>query len=449
VSSSSHLSASGAQLTARLLSASVSSHSRRRARERSPELAVAFAAALVACGLLAYAVLSSPASGDYLVSAPVGADNAAPAITALSHGDLAGFLAAQPLMGLLSLLIRAPLAALTSALGGSELAVYRAGALVCLLPAGMLAARRMADALRARDSRSLLMATAGGAVVAATLLISPPVLGAVRAGHPEEVLAATLAAAALLAAYRGRPILAGILLGAGIGTKDWALIGALPVLIALPAGRRRASLLAAGAVALALSAPPALLDPGAFARAAHALGRTHLVNALSAWWPLGTRSAALPAGAPLIRILPTPLTKGVALPLGLAVAVAVALVLLAVAAHPGSRLRARGRAVDAFALLCLLAVVRCVADTGPVEYYYVALVVPLAVWESAILRRLPVVTVMALGAVWFTYGSGTALDARWLSALTLAWTGALACYLVFRAFRVGLNPRLELDIKAG
>jgi hypothetical protein len=71
------------------------------------------------------------------------------------------------------------------------------------------------------------------------------------------------------------------------------------------------------------------------------------------------------------------------------------------------------------------------------------------VWESAILRRLPVTTLVALVAVWFTYGRGTGLDPRLLSAVTLGWTGALACYLVFRAFRVGIDPRLALDIKAG
>ena len=438
MSSLSHKPAPGADLAARLLRASVMAPSaRRRARVRVPSYPLPLAFALLACGIAAYVALSSPTTGDYLIGVPAGADNAAPAIAALSHGHLAGLVSAQPLMGLLSLLMRAPLAALTTALGGGPLAVYRAGALICVLPAGVLAARLAVPAARI---------SAPGVIAAGAVLISPPVLNALRFGHPEEVLAATLAAAALLAAYRGRPALAGLLLGAAIGTKDWALIAALPTLIALPSGRRRAALIGGG-VALALSAPLPLLDPSAFARASGDLGRSHLVNALSAWWPLGSRSASLPAAAPLVRVLPDHLTKAVALPVGLAAAAGLALV--GTLGRPGARLRARGRSVDAFALLCLLAVVRCVADTGPVEYYYVALVIPLAVWEATILRRLPVATLLTIAAVWFTYGRGTALPADLLSALTLAWAGLLAGYLAFRAFRVGVDPRFELDMKAG
>ncbi|HEY5317505.1 MAG TPA: hypothetical protein VIJ20_05960 [Solirubrobacteraceae bacterium] len=445
MSSLSHTSSSGADLTARLLRASVAPARRGHARARRS--ASTITSVLVACGLVTYVALSSPTTGDYLIGAPVAADNAGPAIAALSHGNFAGFVSQQPLMGLLSLLLRAPFVALTGALGGGQLVLYRVGTLICLLPAGLLAARLAVAPLRGTRTGSSITVSACGLVAAGALLISPPVLNAVRFGHPEEVLTATLAAVALLAAYDGRAILTGVLLGAAIGTKDWALIAVLPTFIALPAGRRRAALLAGGGVALALSAPLPLLDPAAFARASHALGATRLVNTLSAWWPLGTHTAGLPAAWPAVQTLPGFLTKAVALPVGVAVATGLALV--GSVGRPGARLRARGRCVDAFALLCLLAVIRCVADTGPVEYYYVALVVPLAVWESAILRRLPLVTLLSVAAVWLTYVRGPALTPDLLNGLTLAWTGVLAGYLVFRAFRVGVDPRSELDMKAG
>jgi hypothetical protein len=419
-----------------------------QARLSAGDSALPLAAALIACGLVAYLSLSSPTTGDYLIGAPVAADNAAPAVAALSHGNVAGFLSLQPLMGLLSLLVRVPLAALTAAFGGGPTAVYHVGALACMLPTALLAARLAVPlpgatglppgATSPSSPPSLAKISAAGMVAAAALLISPPILNGLRFGHPEEALAATLASASLLAAYRGRPVLTGVLLGAAIGTKDWALIAVLPALLALPAERRRAALVGGG-VAVALCTPAPLLDPSAFARASHWLGASHLVNALSGWWPLSSHVATA-AGTLPARRLPGDLTKALALPLGLALAGALA---LGGTMRARAGLRARGRSVDAFAVLCLLAAVRCLADPGPVEYYYVALVVPLAVWESAILRRLPLVTLLAVVAVWLTYERTSTFGTGSLSAVTIAWTGVLACYLAFRALRVGVDPRLR------
>jgi hypothetical protein len=228
--------------------------------------------------------------------------------------------------------------------------------------------------------------------------------------------------------------------GAAIGTKDWAVIAVVPALIALPSGRLRAAI-AGGGAALALAVPAPLLDPAAFARASNALGAGHLTSALSAWWALGSPIASRSAGAPLAT-LPAHLTKSFSLPLGLALAGALALVLTWRVGRPGARLDARGRVPDAFALLCLLAVVRCIADPGPVEYYYVAAVIPLAVWEATVVGRVPVVALLTVAAVWFTFGPGAALAPTLLSTFTLGWTGALICYLGTRAFYVGrLQPR--------
>jgi len=54
----------------------------------------------------------------------------------------------------------------------------------------------------------------------------------IAVGHPEEVLASTLGAAAVIAAGYRRPGLAGVTLGLAIGTKQWALLAAPPVLLA-------------------------------------------------------------------------------------------------------------------------------------------------------------------------------------------------------------------------
>ena len=394
-----------------------------------------FAVAVAVCGVVAYVTLSTPTGVDYNLHYPVSADNAAPAVAALAHGNFGGLLTHQPLMGLLSLLVRAPVAWLAGSLGSGPMLVYRLGALVCLLPTAFLAGW-LAVSSRAAG------ATAAGVAAAAVLLLGSPTVAAIAWGHPEEVLAATLTAVALLAASRGHAIWAGLLVGAAIGTKDWAVIALAPALIALPAGRARAAIAAAGA-ALALALPAPLLDPAAFARASSALGGGHLAGALSGWWPFSAPRALPAAGAPL-AVLPAHLTKSLALPLGLALALVLTLALAWAAGRPDGRLRARGRGPDAFAMLCLLAVLRCIADPGPVEYYYVAAVIPLAVWETTVLRRLPLAALLAVVAVRFTFGSGAGLGATSLSAITLCWTGALVCYLGVRAFYVGLPRPGEL-----
>ncbi len=406
-----------------------------RLRAAVSEAAFPLTVAAAVCAVVAYVTLSTPTGVDYNIHYPVSADNAAPAIAALTHGDIGGFLAHQPLMGLLSLLLRAPFAWLAGSLGGGPMLVYRLGALVCMLPTAFLAGW-LAVSSRAAG------ATAAGVVAAAVVLLGSPTVAAIAWGHPEEVLAATLATAGLLAANRGHAIWAGLLVGAAIGTKEWAVIAVAPALIALPAGRLRAGVAGAG-VALALAVPAPLLDPAAFARASNALGGGHLAGALSAWWPLSARLLSRSAGAPQ-AVLPLHLTKSLALPLGLALAVALASALASAVARPGGRLRARGRVPDAFAILCLLAVVRCIADPGPVEYYYVAAVIPLAVWETAALRRLPLVALLTVAAVRLTFGHGAGLGATTLSAITLCWTGALICYLAVRAFYVGRPEPGEL-----
>ena len=61
--------------------------------------------------------------------------DAAPGIDALARLDLGGFLRAAPLMGPVSLVVRAPFAALA---GGDQLLAYRLGALPCLAAMAVL-----------------------------------------------------------------------------------------------------------------------------------------------------------------------------------------------------------------------------------------------------------------------------------------------------------------------
>ena len=70
---------------------------------------------------------------------------------------------------------------------------------------------------------ALLMIFATGAIAATLLIVNPVSLDALRLGHPEERLCSSLCVMALLFA-RDRQIVAGILLGSALATKQWALI---------------------------------------------------------------------------------------------------------------------------------------------------------------------------------------------------------------------------------
>src|SRR3954453_7789960 len=151
--------------------------------------------------------------------------DAGPAISALARGDVHAFVSTPVQMGPLSVLLRAPVAALV---GPDSIWAYRLGALVCLLALVALAAL-----IAPRVS-------AGTGLVAALLLIlRPGTVDALHLGHPEEPLGAALCVTALLLA-RDHPIGSGIVLGAALATKQWALIAIAPVLIAAaPAQRAR------------------------------------------------------------------------------------------------------------------------------------------------------------------------------------------------------------------
>ncbi|HEX8073859.1 MAG TPA: glycosyltransferase 87 family protein, partial [Thermoleophilaceae bacterium] len=159
-------------------------------------------------------------------------DDAGPSIDALASGDVHDFFSEQPPMGSVSLLVRAPAAAAAKALGGHDLAVYRAGAFMCLLGVGLLAVWLMAAMARAGRPRLAYL------VVPAGLLVNPLTYAALDFGHPEELLGAALAAGAVITAGRGRGVPAGLMLGCAIATKQWAALAILPAELAAPRGSR-------------------------------------------------------------------------------------------------------------------------------------------------------------------------------------------------------------------
>jgi len=389
---------------------------------------LAVAVALAGGAAVTQLTLSTTGMGDYASNRPVAGDNAGPAIDALIHGHISSFVSHQPLMGLTSLILRAPFAGAAALLGGGSQLAYGLGALACLLPLVLLAAWVVGRRGLTNPQRL------AGAIAAGMMLVGPATAEAAHIGHPEEVLAATLATAAVLVALRGRTGWSWLLLGLAVGTKQWALLAAPCVLLALPE-RRVATAIKAGALALVLSATLPLADPAAFARADSAVGGIGFADPFSLWWPLGSPLSipAHAAFAPTAHLLPFGLTRSAAAAFGLVIALGSVWLYWS---RSGDR-RAR---IDPLALLALCGLARCLTDPDPLQYNFVALLIPLAAWEAVELGRLPLATALALGAgallnrgsVALNAGGGVHLTPAVLSALSISWTVILGCYLARR-----------------
>jgi hypothetical protein len=302
--------------------------------------------------------------------------DAEPAISSLARGDIHGFVSAPVQMGPLSVLLRAPVAALA---GPNSIWAYRLGAFVCLLALVALAAM-----IAPRVS-------AGTGLLAALLLVlRPGTIDALHLGHPEEPLGAALCVTALLLA-RDHPIGSGLVLGAALATKQWALIAIAPVLIAAaPAQRVRLGAVAAGVAAL-ITLPVAAADPHAFIAAldhpafglsAMRTGNLWGFTAITETVPLGHGESTVVYLVPVwLQHTAHPLVAALTLGLGAAA------------------LRAR-RTVDPLALFALLMLVRCALDPWNHAYYHTPFIVALIVWEVVEARRTP-----------------------WLGACSAAWIG--------------------------
>jgi hypothetical protein len=383
---------------------------------------------LAFAGVALAVALSVSGTGDYMPAAPVAGDNAGPAMTALVHGNLASLVAHQPLMGLVSLLVRLPFAGVARLAHAGTESVYQLGALACLLPLAAAAAYVVTRPGRMPRARVAI------AVAALVALAGPATSDALRVGHPEEILAITLATAAVATAGSGRRVPAAILLGLAVGTKPWALLAVIPFAAALPE-RRGAALALAAAVAAPFTLILPLADPGAFSRAAAGVGAKHLTDPFSLWWPFGSHVVA--HGGVTDRLLPFGLSRSAA---SLAL-LALAVLPIGLATLRAGRADARHR-VQPLALLALLGLLRCVVDPLPLEYNFIAVLIPLAAWEATA-DRLPLATLagaVVIALVTDRLHSSPAV----INALSLVGAATLAGFLAREAFRAPRSTRAFL-----
>jgi Glycosyltransferase family 87 len=334
----------------------------------------------------------------------------APAMNALLAGHVGAFFAHLPTNGAGgSLLIRAPGALLGKLLVGSQLAIFRFGALFCELIVAAVAL------MLTREMRAAGRTLAAQTTLVALFVLTPAVLDAIMFGHPEEGMGAALCIAAVLLAGRGRAGLAGVVLGLAIINKPWGVLAVFPVLLATPELRIK-TVVHTSAAALAIAVPwivgAYVASPAHFSRTVFGASSSIVAHPVSLWWPLAHLHVAPgiePAYFPPHFVSAHARTLAVLLALPLATALV---------------LRPDRRSVQtSLALLALLFLLRCLLDPSNHVYYQVPFVLAAAAWES-LRRGAPVIALISLAgfvAVFHTL-AGT-------GSLTLQFAGYLAVAL--------------------
>jgi hypothetical protein len=384
----------------------------RRYREFLPPAIVAGCCALLlgAMGLL------TPAFTDYEMEAE-------PSLLSLRDGDWVAFLQQAPAYGG-SLVLRAPFALMPELWAGGDLALFRSMAAPCLLLGAVLGVVLWSRALELGRSR----ATAWIALL--LVAANPLTLRALEIGHPEELLGGVLCVAAVLAAGRGRPVAAGVLLGFAVANKPWAVLAVVPVLATADAGRIK--LLAAAAAAGTTVMLPLVLAGGAVQEAA-AVARTTsgIFQPWQIWWFLGEHGHVVVGNfgeKPDYRVGPEWLA-GTA---HQAVVIVPAILSLALLPRLRSRPWHDGLLLLAFALL-----LRCVLDPWNVSYYSLPFLLALVAWEIHAEDRPPILSMGATLLCWVTLVSLPSIAHPDLQAAAyLAWTVPLAVWMGARLLGV-------------
>ena len=405
------------------------------------ENALCALAAAAGCAALAWLGLYGPAWNDYEVEL-------GPAVEALNAGHLHAFLSLSPVYGG-SLIERAPFALLPGLWGAGEPVVYRFLAIPCLLASALLGVWLLA---RMRADRRPALARA---VTLSLLVANPVTLRALELGHPEELLGASACVAAALLAgaptvSRHRALAVGAVLGLAVANKQWALIAAGPVLLALPPARRLPAALCALAAASVIEAPLLIGAAGSYATAAGtaAAPSTTVFQPWQVFWFFGHHGSLVHGlfgvQKPGYRIAPSwagEISHPLILLAGLAIAA-------------GLWRRTAGRRLPARTALLALAVTllaRCVLDTWDTIYYLLPAILALTAWEAGGPRRRP--PVLALGLTVLAWAQFQWLPGRVSpdaqSAIFLAWSLTLLGWLSFQLLAVTASPRRARPAPAG
>lgn len=373
---------------------------------------------LAALAASVHVALSAGGLGDY-------PGDGGPALSALLHGDLRAFSTSEPAMGVFSLLLRLPFAALAYLGSPTELSIYRWGAVPCVASLALLGVW-LAEIAGSRGTR-----LPGQIGIIALAVFNPFVQSALALGHPEELLTASLAIAAVVAAAQQRAILTVALLGLALASKQWAVIVVLPVLVALERHRLR-TLASSAAIAATITLLAVVGSPGAFLDNQLALIHEHFLEPSAESWlyPLAPRTTLqLPGG--LVHRGPhlSAMLVGLLHPLIIAVAVAIA-AYLARRAHPRLSLD------HLFAAVALMFLLRCTMDTETMPYYHAPIFATLLAWDAMSGSGLPL---RGLAGVAVAYALFDRLTPSVIGPDAASWLYTLVTLVVAFTFSLSLR----------
>jgi glycosyl transferase family 87 len=347
-------------------------------------------------------------------------EDAGPPIDALIHGRFGDFLSARAVMGPLSLIVRAPFAALAQVTGGGDArhlyeGAFKWGIFPCMLAAGFLGlflARIAAE--RRRPLRDQIL-------IVGLCMISPPALKALQYGHPEEILGAALGVGAVVAGLRGRTGLAIVLAACAVANKQWGIFVLIPVALTLPwRDIKRGAFWVAVATVVAF-VPLALADYASLHNLFRGMTdlRDTFVLPADVWWPFLHGSPDLP---PHQHVMPDWLGV-IGRPLLIAVCLAVPLVFAR---------RVREDPIDrALPLLALVLLLRCMLDPLNNVYYHTPFLMALV--AAGAFSRTLIPAVVATVLILLTSRLGDT-NPELLAAVYLSWSLPMAVWLAGRAY---------------
>jgi len=361
-------------------------------------------------------------NGDFI-------DEAWPAYVGLQREGWDAFLERLPGYSGFVILIGAPVALLGEALRWHDTEIFRATALPGLVVLTFLGVH-LGNHARAQAARGWPLAVALGAG-------GPLAYLALLYGHPEDLLAAGAAVAAVLAALRGRPTAAAALLLVAVLAKQWAVLAILPAAMATDRGRIRILLVAGGGAAAVVAFQ--LLTFSAAGTMVHTGG---LFHPQQIWWPLGIDApqAFTDAGhgeltAPAwLQPLTRPILMGAA-------------AILSIAWWLRAGRRTAGR-VDALALLALVFALRCALDPWNLVYYHLPLALALLAWEVRRGEPYPVLTLAVTALAWLSFMTYDARTGMGPFLLYFAWMGPLVVHLTLHLLRAPRPRRAALAVTA-
>lgn len=383
-------------------------------------------AVVVACAL----ALSSERGTDYGGPCPARdfCNDAAQAVRAVADGDLGRFADTQPTMGPVSVFLRGAVVAVAQPQAGDDTTDYRWGALACLVAAALLAGW---IASRAPPGR---WAPAAALLFPLLVVLNPGTVRMLDFGHPEEVLCAVLAMAAVVAAGTRATLAAAVLLGVALATKQWALLAAGPVLVAAPRAEWARVAAIAVAVAVALSLPAALGNTERFIDAnADVVADQADLTPGNVWWPARVRFAEAELAPGLARYKPPEIAKKLAHPF-------VPVLAFAISAFAAFRVR-RPDLNTALLAVSLIMLLRCLLDPYTFSYHHVPFLIALLAWEVAGRGRVPLVAATGGALLYLTsYSLSGRDDPDALNRFYLGWAIPFALLLVWLLVRAS-TPR--------